>query len=69
MNTYTSVTGYIKRLETDEIFVGETIYLGIYDKAENYADVSKEDYEAYIKEQEEKMKEGRLYEESRDELR
>lgn len=69
MNTYTSVTGYIKRIETGEIFVGETIYLGIYDKAENYADVAKEDYEAYIKEQEEKMKEGRLYEESRDELR
>lgn len=68
MNTYTSETGYVKRLETGEIFVGETIYLGIYDKAENYVDATKEEYEAYIEEQERKMKEER-YEESHSEPR
>lgn len=53
MNTYTSKTGYVKNLTTNELFKAEVMYLGIYDKAENYEDVSEEEYEAYIKEQEE----------------
>lgn len=50
MNTYKSNTGYVKNLLTSEFFTADTIYLGIYDKAENYSDVTKEEYEEYIKE-------------------
>lgn len=52
MNTYTSKTGYVKYLPTGEISIAETIYLGIYDKAENYTDATKEEYENYVKENE-----------------
>ncbi len=52
MNTYTSKTGYVRCLPTGEVSQAETIYLGIYDKAENYEDTTKEEYEKYIKETE-----------------
>lgn len=44
MNTYTSKTGYVRYLPTGEVSQAETIYLGIYDKAENYEDITKEEY-------------------------
>lgn len=50
MITYTSKTGYIKRIATGEIYVAEVLYLGKFDKEENYADSTKEEYEAYIEE-------------------
>lgn len=48
--TYTSKTGYVRCLATGEVFTAETMYLGIYDKPENYEDTTKEEYEKYLKE-------------------
>lgn len=39
---------HFKRIETGEIFEGEII-LGIYDKEENYTEVSEEEYQEYLK--------------------
>lgn len=50
MITYTSKTGYIKRIATGEIYVADIIYLGKLDNVSNYADSTKEEYEAYIEE-------------------
>lgn len=38
---------HFKRIETGEIFEGE-IFLGIYDKKENYTEVSEEEYQEYL---------------------
>lgn len=54
MRTFKSKTGYIKSLIDGVIYENNTIYLGIYDKEENYTEATKEEYEAYIKEEEEK---------------
>lgn len=46
-----SSTGYLKALDGS---VCETpIYLGIYDSKDNYEEVGKEEYEAYLKKKEE----------------
>ena len=42
-----SSTGYLKRIATGEIY--GSLWLGKYDKPENYAEASKEEYEAYQK--------------------
>lgn len=48
-----SSTGYLKALDGS---VCETpIYLGIYDSKDNYKEVGKEEYEAYLKKQEEQL--------------
>lgn len=47
----TSSTGYIK--SADAVY-DHPIYLGIYDKPENYQEATKEEYEEYIKREEEK---------------
>ena len=57
MRTFKSKTGYIKSLIDGVIYANDTIYLGIYDKEENYTEATKEEYEAYIKEAEEKRAE------------
>ena len=49
MRTYESKTGYVRRIATKECFEAKTIYLGKYDKAENYEDISKIVYYAYLK--------------------
>lgn len=49
MRTFKSKTGYIKSLIDNIIYANDTIYLGIYDKEENYDEATKEEYEAYIK--------------------
>ena len=54
MRTYKTKTGYAKNLETSEIFQAETIYLGCFDKEENYEDATKEEYDEYVKEEEAK---------------
>lgn len=46
-----SSTGYLKTL--DGSVCESPIYLGIYDSKDNYEEATKEDYEAYLKKQEE----------------
>ena len=46
-----SSTGYIK--STDGSVCESPIYLGIYDSKSNYSEVGKEEYEAWLKKQEE----------------
>lgn len=57
MRTFKSKTGYIKSLIDNIIYENDTIYLGIYDKEENYAEATKEEYESYIKYEEDKRAE------------
>ena len=47
MKTYQSKTGYVKRVDCT-CYEAKTIYLGIYDKAENYSDISKKEYDKYV---------------------
>ena len=54
MKVFKSKTGYIKSLIDNIIYKNDTIYLGIYDNEDNYTEATKEEYEAYIKEEEEK---------------
>ena len=56
IKTYESKTGYVRRIATKECFEAKTIYLGKFDKAENYEDVSKAVYDKFIKAEEEKVK-------------
>ena len=46
-----SSTGYLKA--TDGSVCESPIYIGIYDSKDNYSEVGKEEYEAYLKKQEE----------------
>lgn len=46
-----SSTGYLKSL--DGSVLESPIYLGIYDSEDNYEEVGKEEYEAWLKKQEE----------------
>ena len=46
-----SSTGYLK--DIDGSVYESPIYLGIYDSKDNYSEVGKEEYEAYLKKQEE----------------
>ena len=48
MKTYQSKTGYVKCLD-GTCYEAKTIYLGKYDKPENYEDISKAAYSAYLK--------------------
>ena len=43
---------HLKNVKNGEMFEG-AIFLGKYDSAENYEEVGKEEYEAYLKKQEE----------------
>lgn len=54
MGIYKSKTGYVKNIITNEILVTDTIYLGIYDSADNYTDITKDDYDSLIKKEMEK---------------
>lgn len=54
MRTFKSKTGYIKSLVDNVIYENGTIYLGIYDKEGNYREATKEEYDTYMKEEEEK---------------
>lgn len=54
MRTFKSKTGYIKSLIDGVIYENDIIYLGIYDNEDNYTEATKEEYEAYIKSEEEK---------------
>lgn len=54
MRTFKSKTGYIKSLIDNIIYENDIIYLGIYDTEDNYTEATKEEYELYIKSEEEK---------------
>lgn len=47
MKTYQSKTGYVKCVD-GTCYEAKIIYLGIYDKAENYSDISKKEYDKYV---------------------
>ena len=47
MKTYQSKTGYIKRVD-GTCYEAKTIYLGKYDKAENYKDINENEYKEYV---------------------
>lgn len=53
-----SSTGYIKSL--DGSVLESPIYLGIYDSKDNYEEVSNEEYEDYLKKQEDELEKLRL---------
>ena len=57
-----SSTGYIKSL--DGSVCESPIYLGIYDTKDNYEEVSKEEYEDYLKKQEDELEKLRLAEDA-----
>lgn len=57
-----SSTGYLKSL--DGSVCESPIYLGIYDIKDNYEEVSKEEYEDYLKKQEDEFDKLRLSEDS-----
>lgn len=48
-----SSNGYLKGI--DGSVYESPIYLGIYDSEDNYSEVGKEEYEAYLKKQEEQL--------------
>ena len=47
MKTYQSKTGYVKRVD-GTCYEAKTIYLGKYDKAENYEDINEKEYKEYV---------------------
>ena len=47
MKTYQSKTGYIKCVD-GTCYEAKTIYLGKYDKAENYKDINEKEYKEYV---------------------
>ena len=49
MKTYTSKTGYVKCID-GTCYEAKVIYLGIYDKVENYTDIPQKEYSLYIQE-------------------
>ena len=53
-----SSTGYLKA--TDGSVCESPIYLGIYDSDSNYSEVGKDEYEAWLKKQEEEQQESLL---------
>ena len=55
MKTYQSKTGYVKCID-GTCYEAKKIYLGKYDKAENYEDVSKAVYSDYLKTEQDSRK-------------
>lgn len=45
MRTYKSTTGYVRNKIDNSVYEVNTIYLGRYDKEDNYEDITKEEYE------------------------
>ena len=52
-----SLNKHFKNINTGDIYEG-TIYLGIYDNASNYVEVSEEEYQAYLKKQQEAIEDN-----------
>ena len=47
MKAYQSKTGYVKFID-GTCYEAKTIYLGKYDKAENYEDINENEYKEYV---------------------
>ena len=54
MKTYQSKTGYVKCVD-GTCYEAKTIYLGIYDNADNYSDISKKEYAKYVSDKDKAM--------------
>ena len=54
MRTYQSKTGYVKNVITGECLETPLIYLGCNSNESDFDDITKDEYEAYVKEQEAK---------------
>ena len=52
MRTYESKTGYVKNNVSGECFETLLIYMSCLDDESTYSDITKEEYEAYVREQE-----------------
>ena len=55
MKTYQSKTGYVKCVD-GTCYEAKIIYLGKYDKVENYEDISKAAYSSYLKAEQDSRK-------------
>ena len=58
MKTYESKTGYVRNKLTKGCYEAKTIYLGIYDSADNYEDISASVYGAFLKSGQKKMEDA-----------
>lgn len=54
MKTYQSKTGYVKCID-GTCYEAKVIYLGIYDKGNNYSDISKKEYDKYVSDKAKEM--------------
>ncbi len=54
MRTYESKTGYVRNTKTGECLHATIVYLSKWDDETTYSDITKDEYEAYVKEQEER---------------
>jgi hypothetical protein len=52
MRTYESKTGYVRNNVSGECFATPLIYMSCLDDDNTYSDITKDEYEAYVKEQE-----------------
>ena len=57
IRTFESTTGYIRNKTTKVVYIAHTIYLGIYDTADNYEEATEADYDAYEAADKERMEE------------
>ena len=57
IHTFKSETGYIRNKITKVVYIGHTIYLGIYDTADNYEEATEADYDAYEAAEKKRMEE------------
>ena len=59
IHTFKSETGYIRNKITKVVYIAHTIYLGIYDTADNYEEATEADYDAYKAKMEEELNANR----------
>ena len=57
IHTFESTTGYIRNKTTKAVYIAHTIYLGIYDTADNYEEATEADYDAYEAAEKKRMEE------------
>lgn len=62
MKTYTSKTGYVKRITTGECYEAKILYMGIHDSKDNYVDIDEEEYLSYQEEERKKYENSTLQE-------
>ena len=57
IRTFESTTGYVRNKITKEVYIAHTIYLGIYDTADNYEEATEADYDVYEAAEKKRMEE------------